>query len=214
MKTEILIDALAADAAGPRDASAPAALRARALGAAALGFALSAAATLIVFGLRSDLAAHLLDAPVALKFSGSAAFAAAGLWLAARAAEPGRRLRPLAALTPLLAVSALFAALWPDTRAALWVPPTDRASLLCAASVALLALAPLGGLLAVLRSGAPTRPALAGAAAGLAAGGLGAAGYALHCPIDLPGYVVAWYPAGIGLAALIGAAAGRRVLVW
>ena len=164
--------------------------------------------------MRADLATALPKAAVLLKFGGSAALALGGLWLTLRVGEPGRPLRAPVAAAPMLLTAALAALLWPETRAADWAPTADRASLQCFVSVALLALAPLGGLIAVLRREAPTEPAIAGAAAGLAAGGLGAMGYALHCPIDTPGYVAFWYPAGVAMAAGLGALIGRRALAW
>lgn len=214
MRTDTLIAALAADVEAPAEAARPAAMRARLLGAAGLGLLLAGGAAAGLYGVRPDLGAAVTTAPVLLKLLGSAALGLAGLWLALRLGEPGRRLRPLAAAAPLALVALGAVALWPETRAAAWIPTWDRASLLCFLSVPLLGLAPLGGLIAGLRAGAPTRPALAGAAAGLAGGGLGAVAYALHCPIDTPGYVVTWFPAGVALAALAGALIGRRALAW
>jgi hypothetical protein len=57
----------------------------------------------------------------------------------------------------------------------------------------------LAALLWALRGLAPTRPALAGAAAGLAAGAVGALAYALHCPELSPTFVAVWYSAGIAM---------------
>ena len=75
-------------------------------------------------------------------------------------------------------------------------------------------LAILAAMLFILRDGAPLRPALAGAAAGLAAGGLGAALYAAHCTDDSPLFVAAWYGVAIAAVAAAGALAGARWLRW
>jgi len=54
-------------------------------------------------------------------------------------------------------------------------------ALVCLKSIPFLGLAPLAAILFCLRQGAPEHPALAGAAAGLLAGAIGAALYATHC---------------------------------
>jgi hypothetical protein len=73
---------------------------------------------------------------------------------------------------------------------------------------------PLGGLIAAARSLAPTRLRLAGASIGLAAGGFGAAAYALHCTETGGAFLAIWYSLGIGLATLAGALLGPRALRW
>jgi hypothetical protein len=87
-------------------------------------------------------------------------------------------------------------------------------AIFCLKSIPFLAAAPLVAVLLALRQGAPEHPALAGAAAGLFAGAIGAACYATHCPDDSPVFVAAWYTLGIGIVAAIGAAAGSRLLRW
>jgi hypothetical protein len=69
-------------------------------------------------------------------------------------------------------------------------------------------------LLLALRQGAPTRPGVAGAAAGLLAGGIAATFYAAHCTDDSPLFVATWYTLAIGALALLGAAVGQRFLRW
>jgi hypothetical protein len=68
--------------------------------------------------------------------------------------------------------------------------------------------------LLVLKSMAPTRPALAGAAAGGLAGGVGAAVYALHCVELTAPFLAVWYVSGIALPVLAGAVLGPRLLRW
>ncbi len=65
-----------------------------------------------------------------------------------------------------------------------------------------------------LRGLAPTRPRLAGAGAGLAAGGLGAAIYSLHCPEVGAPFVAIWYTLGILTPCAVGALLGPRLLRW
>ena len=70
------------------------------------------------------------------------------------------------------------------------------------------------GLIWAMRGLAPTRPGAAGAVAGLAAGGIGAAIYALHCPETAAPFVAIWYSLGIVGAGLIGWLVGPRLLRW
>ncbi|MFC6491272.1 NrsF family protein, partial [Nitratireductor sp. GCM10026969] len=57
-------------------------------------------------------------------------------------------------------------------------------------------------------------PALAGAAAGLLAGGLAATFYAAHCTDDSPLFVAVWYTIAVAMLALVGAAIGSRLARW
>src|SRR5262249_23701279 len=62
--------------------------------------------------------------------------------------------------------------------------------------------------------GAPMSPALAGAAAGLLAGALGATVFAMHCTNDWPVFVAIWYALAIGLISMSGLLIGRHALRW
>jgi hypothetical protein len=84
----------------------------------------------------------------------------------------------------------------------------------CSASIAALSLPLLAALLWMLRGMAPTRPALAGASAGLMAGGLAGLVYSLHCTETAYAFVAVWYVAGIAVMAGIGALLGSRLLRW
>jgi len=69
-------------------------------------------------------------------------------------------------------------------------------------------------LLLIMRRGVVTRPLAAGACAGLLAGALGAAAYAIACRNDGAAFVFIWYDLAIGTMACAGAVAGRRFLRW
>jgi hypothetical protein len=84
----------------------------------------------------------------------------------------------------------------------------------CLSMIPLIGLGPLVVFIAVLRHGAPTRPALAGAVAGLAAGGLAATFYAAHCTDDSPLFVAAWYTIALAFLAGLGALGGRVFARW
>jgi hypothetical protein len=89
-----------------------------------------------------------------------------------------------------------------------------RASMFCLKTIPLLSAPVLAALLILMRAGAPTRPALAGAVAGLTAGGVGATLYALHCVDDSPLFVMVWYGVAIALLSAVGALLGSRILRW
>jgi hypothetical protein len=78
----------------------------------------------------------------------------------------------------------------------------------------MLSLAPAICMLLALRHGAPSRPGIAGALAGLSAGALGAALYALTCRDDSPLFVLAWYSIAIAIVTIGSAIAGSRLLRW
>lgn len=84
----------------------------------------------------------------------------------------------------------------------------------CSASIAALSVPLLAALLWMLRGMAPTRPALAGASAGLMAGSLASLVYSLHCTETAYAFVAVWYVAGIAVMAGIGALLGSRLLRW
>jgi hypothetical protein len=65
-----------------------------------------------------------------------------------------------------------------------------------------------------LSSGAPLRPGLTGAAAGLVAGGLAAAVYSMYCDKDMVLFVIPAYATAIGFVVLCGALLGPRYLKW
>jgi hypothetical protein len=65
-----------------------------------------------------------------------------------------------------------------------------------------------------LKRQAPTRPVLAGMAAGILSGATAAMAYALTCPVDSLAFVTTWYPVAITICAVGGAIAGSLVLRW
>jgi hypothetical protein len=82
----------------------------------------------------------------------------------------------------------------------------------CLTTIPLMSLPLLAAALFGLRHGAPTRPAVAGAIAGLLSAGMAATLYASHCSDDSPLFVATWYTIATALVAAIGALAGSRVL--
>ncbi len=211
MKTTELIDLLAADA-GP----APRGVAARRLTPALLfGLLFSVAAALLVLGPIPGALWTALGPWVKLAYAGGMAVGAA--WLTARFGRPVARARgPLLVLLPVATVMALLGLI-----AVLAVPAGDRLAAVlghswarCPRNVLLLSLPTLAGALWALRGLAPTRPRLAGLAAGLLAGAVGAFGYALSCTELSVAFVAVWYTLGIALAGGLGALLGPWLLRW
>jgi hypothetical protein len=85
-------------------------------------------------------------------------------------------------------------------------------SRVCMTAIPLMSLPLLFASILGLRHGAPTRPALAGAVAGLISSGLAATFYASHCPDDSPLFVATWYTLATSFVTAVGALAGARFL--
>jgi len=84
----------------------------------------------------------------------------------------------------------------------------------CLSLIPLLSMPSLACLFFALRRAAPLQPPLAGAAAGLVSGGVGATLYALTCPDDSPLFVGTWYTIAIGVVVTASAWGGGRWLRW
>jgi hypothetical protein len=66
----------------------------------------------------------------------------------------------------------------------------------------------------LLRRGAPTSPDRAGWVTGVAAGGLGAFAYSLHCPANGIIYIGFWYTIAVGICAVAGRLVVPRLIRW
>jgi len=84
----------------------------------------------------------------------------------------------------------------------------------CLISIPLIAVAPFAMIIWAVRRAAPTNLARTGAFAGLLAGCLSAAGYALHCADDSAPFVALWYGGTIALCTAAGWKLGPRLLRW
>ncbi|WP_400769778.1 NrsF family protein [Methylosinus sporium] len=212
MRTEELIGALVADHAPSRFRFAQ--IFAGALVAAAL---VAGAALLAFIGVRADLGVAMHTLRFLAKFAVTLCLLAAGVGLLRRLATPGAvpgywRFAPLLALLALLiAVGLELIAAPAESWGARLVGHNARA---CVLLIPLIATGPLAILMLALRRGAPSRPTLAGAVAGLVAGALAASFYATHCTDDSPLFVAVWYSLAIGIVTLAGAALGARLLRW
>lgn len=211
MKTEHLIRALAAD-----EVKRPA-LAHLIMAALAVGTVLSTIWFMARVGLRPDFAIAVQDFRFILKFVVTLALAVSAAGLLLRLARPGVSrglwLPALLAGPVMLAIGIGYElmAFAPSEWAARLI---GRYSSFCLRTIPVLSAPILIALLIALRQGAPTRPALAGAVAGLVAGGVGAFLYAAHCPDDSPLFVLAWYGLSIAVITLVGMLIGSRVLRW
>ena len=213
MKTEQLITMLA----GGAEVVEPHALRRRyalALGWGAFGTTLLMA---ILLGVRPDIADAARLPMFWMKLAFPAALAAGALLATLRLSRPGARLGrvPAAMAAPVLAVWLLAATLL------LSAAPAELRNLVlgdtwasCPLVVAALSTPLFGALLWAMKGLAPTRLALAGAAAGLLAGAGGALIYALHCTEMAAPFLGIWYLLGMSIPAAVGTAIGPWVLRW
>lgn len=212
METNEIIKVLAADAE----------LRARPLAAVwwgAVGLAVVAAAALFfaLLGPRPDIAAAAETPRFLFKFVVTIVLASTAWPLVRALSHPGekwRELAPYLAIGPiLLAVAVVVELLLVPQQ--LWVSRlVGENSRICLFYVTLIGAGPLALFLLVLRHGAPTRPRLAGAIAGVLAGGIAATFYAAQCTDDSPLFVATWYTLAIGGLTLAGALLAGRVARW
>lgn len=211
MKTDDLINLLAEDA--------PVRMRlGRALAYALIaGIALSSILLMSTIGMRH----HMMDAigtmRVEFKIAETLLLAILAARLVFQVGRPGAALalRGWSLMLPLaLLVVAIVAEMAVVPEDSLKTRMMGNYAAFCVFFIPVLSIAPLAGFLVALRSGAPDRPGLAGAAAGLAAGAIAAAIYAWHCPDDSPLFVATWYTLAITIVTLVGWLIGRRLLRW
>ncbi|QEI06210.1 DUF1109 domain-containing protein [Pigmentiphaga aceris] len=213
MKTENLVAMLAAnvEAVSPKAAS-------RQIGLAlAASLPLSFLLLAMGYGVRSDLSTAIGWPMFWVKLLVPACVAVFGFTVTQRLARPGVLVRQtwMGLLAPILFIWAL------GVIVLMTAPPADRAALImgqtwrsCAFSITAISAPVFVAALWSLKRLAPTRPAVAGAAAGAMSSGSGAAIYALHCPEMAAPFLAVWYVAGMSLPALLGALIGPRLLRW
>jgi hypothetical protein len=210
MDTDQLIRTLAADNAH----------RARPVGVV-LALALLAAAPvsvalfLAVLGVRPDVMTAMRNPFFDLKFVVTLALAISAITVSLHLSRPEASLRGWSLLL-LIPVGILVAAIGSEMMLPQRLPMMTRLigsnSKICMSSIPLISLPLLAAALIGLRHGAPARPAVAGAIAGLLSSGLAATLYAAHCTDDSPLFVATWYTLATALVTAIGALAGAKLL--
>lgn len=213
MKTDELISILST---GVKPVRQGAALR-RFAGAISITIMGALVIMLMMFGLRPDLHA-VISTPL---FWGKLAFTmliAAGAWLAAlRFSRPASKMggAGLLILFPLLVVwmtgAWLLSNALPEVR---WTMILGQSWRTCPFNILFLSLPGMAVIFRTIRSLAPTRLRLAGAAGGLLAGAVASVVYCFHCPEMSPAFWGVWYLLGMLLPAVAGALIGPRLLRW
>jgi hypothetical protein len=210
MDTEQLIRTLAADNSH----------RARPVGYV-LMLALLAAApvSLLVFfaelGVRPDIMTAMHNPFFDLKFAVTLALAISAVAVALHLSRPEASLRGFGwyLLIPAgLLVAGISGEMMMPQRAPMMTRLVGNNSKICLTAIPALSLPLLTAALLGLRHGAPSRPALSGAIAGLLSAGFAATLYASHCNDDSPLFVAFWYTLATALVAAVGALIGARVL--
>lgn len=167
-------------------------------------------------GVRPDVMTAMRNPLFDLKFIVTLALAAVAVAISLHLSRPeaslGRWAWLLAIPVGLLGIGMMGEMMMMPHRAPMTTRLIGSNSRVCLTAIPLLSLPLLSAVLFALRRGAPTRPAVAGAFAGLASAGLAATLYAAHCTDDSPMFVATWYTIAAGIVAAIGAFAGSRVL--
>lgn len=210
MQTDQLIRTLAADNT----------YRAKPVGfALALALLAAAPVSLLMFfstlGVRPDVMIAMHNPFFVLKFAVTLALAISAITVSLHLSRPEASLNAWAWLL-MIPAALLAAGIAGEMMLPQRLPMMQRLvgsnSRVCMTAIPLLSLPLLGASLFGLRHGAPTRPATAGAAAGLLSAGLAATLYASHCTDDSPLFVATWYTLSTGLVTVIGAVAGSKLL--
>ena len=210
METDQLIKTLAADSAH----------RARPVGfVLALALLAAAPVSMAMFfaelGVRPDVMTAMHNPFFDLKFAVTLALAISAIAVSLHLSRPEASLQGFAWLLLIpagLLVAGISGEMMMPQRLPMMTRLVGNNSRVCLTAIPAMSLPLLAAALFGLRHGAPARPALAGAVAGLLSAGLAATLYASHCSDDSPLFVATWYTIAAVLVAAIGALAGSRVL--
>lgn len=172
---------------------------------------------LAMFGARSDLGGSESLPYLSAKLVFTLTVVALSSIYLSRVARPGgeRKTSLLVIALPFVAIIGLAAVALAGAPRAHW-----HASVIgdqwieCLVSIPLIAVVPFALIIWAARQAMPTDLRKAGTLAGLAAGGLSATGYALHCVDDSVPFVALWYGGTIAVCAVAGALLGPRLLRW
>ena len=213
MKTDDLISLLATGAG----AIEPYVAERRYAKAMALGAIGALLVMLSLMSIRRDLADAALLPMFWLKIGFVVSVVSASLFAALRLSRPGARLDwvPRLIAAPLLVMWVIAAYVLiqadPSERADLFYGST---SAYCPFFIALFSIPAFVSVIWAMKGLAPTRPRIAGFAAGLLAGAIAALVYCLHCTeIEAP-FIGFWYVLGMFIPAAVGALLGRILLRW
>jgi hypothetical protein len=213
VKTEDLISMLAT---GDSSVSGPSAGQRYAM-AGGLGAIGAALMMLALLQLRHDFLEALWLPMFWVKVGFVASLTGVSLFAILRLSRPGASLDevPLMLALPILTMWAIAA------YALFNAEPADRSRLffgdtwaVCPLLIALLSIPVYVGTFRVMQDMAPTRPRVAGFAAGLFSGAVAAVVYCLHCPEMGAPFIGFWYLLGMLIPACFGAWQGNTRLRW
>jgi hypothetical protein len=212
MKTDELIRALTQDMAQPR---ASISLQ---LGIAiAAGGVIALLLFLATLGIRPDLTAVAGAWRFLFKLTVPIVTFVAAFWACLQLVRPecgARDVLSALAIGPALVLAGVAVELAVTPASSWGVRALGRYSGTCLVAIPSLSAVSLIAALAVLKNGAPSSPALAGATAGLLTSALSASIYATHCPDDSPLFFALWYVAAVSIVVFVGFLCGRRILRW
>lgn len=182
-----------------------------------LGTVVAIGTALTLPGMRMDLSAPNALTYFCVKIIFATVIVIAGTAYLLRLVRPGvvspTRSAPVpwppVAVAALATVSLVSAPLWHWHNMAMgdgWIE--------CLVSIPIIAVVPFAAVVWAVRRMAPTDLARTGALAGFVAGGISAAGYALHCTDDSLPFIALWYGGAIVMCTLAGAVLGPRLLRW
>jgi hypothetical protein len=209
MDTDQLIRTLAADNT-----------RARPVGfVLALALLAAAPVSLLMFfaelGVRPDVMIAMRNPFFDLKFAVTLALATSAILVSLHLSRPEASMQGWGWLFMIpagLLVAGISGEMMMPQRLPMMTRLVGQNSRVCMTAIPAMSLPLLVAALIGLRHGAPTKPALAGAVAGLLSAGLAATFYASHCTDDSPLFVATWYTIATALVTAIGALAGSKVL--
>jgi hypothetical protein len=209
MDTDQLIRTLAADN-----------IRARPVGfVLALALLAAAPVSLLMFftelGVRPDVMIAMRNPFFDLKFAVTLALATSAILVSLHLSRPEASMRGWGWLLMIpagLLVAGISGEMMMPQRLPMMTRLVGQNSRICMTAIPAMSLPLLVAALIGLRHGAPSRPALTGAIAGMLSAGLAATFYASHCTDDSPLFVATWYTLATALVTTIGALAGSKVL--
>jgi hypothetical protein len=210
METEQLIRTLAAD--NPHRAHPVGLLLALALFGAA---PVSLAMFMLGLGVRPDVMTAMHNPFFDLKFVVTLALAISAIVVSLHLSRPEASLKGwgwLLLIPAGIVAAGIAGEMMMPQRLPMMTRLIGSNSRVCMTAIPLMSLPLLAGALIGLRHGAPARPALAGALAGLISAGLAATLYASHCTDDSPLFVATWYLIATAMVTAVGTLLGAKVL--
>ncbi|HXI07698.1 MAG: NrsF family protein [Bradyrhizobium sp.] len=166
-------------------------------------------------GVRPDIMTAMQNPFFDLKFAFTLALAISAIAVALHLSRPEASLRGFGwyLLIPAgLLVAGISGEMMMPQRAPMMTRLVGNNSRYCVILIPVMSLPLLLAALFGLRHGAPARPALSGAIAGMLSAGLAATLYASHCTDDSPLFLATWYTLATAIVAAVGALIGSRVL--